>query len=223
MRRKKGGGPRQDYYFRKAKAENYRARSVYKLQEMDRRFRLLRRGQRILDLGAAPGSWAQYSAERVGPSGKVVAVDRKPLSGPMPPQVRTVKQNVLDLPPEALVDALGVSRVDVVLSDMAPDTSGHRDVDHFRSMTLCRAAFDIAEVVLADGGAWVCKAFQGPDLDGFVETIRRRFQTFRRVKPQSSRRASVEIFLVGLGFQRRDGNAGEPATGGASRDAGLPE
>ncbi len=204
MRRKKGTTTRQDFYFRKAKAEKYRARSVYKVQEIDARFHLLRPGQVVLDLGAAPGSWAQYCAERVGRSGTVIAVDRKPLAGSLPPQVMWIQRDVLALPPDELVRLLGRERVDAVLSDMAPDTSGHKEVDHFRSIALCRAAFAVAEKVLVDGGAWVCKAFQGADLEPFVLEIRGRFAVFKRVKPQSSRKASVEIFLVGLGFRREN-------------------
>ncbi len=210
MRGRHKPGKRQDHYFRKAKAEKYLARSVYKIQEIDARFRILKPGQVVLDLGAAPGSWVQYAAHKVAPGGRVIALDRKPLAGPLPHGVTALQADLLEVVAAGLPGVLGIDRVDVLLSDMAPSTSGHKEVDHFRSMALCRAAFEAAEQVLQPGGAWVCKAFQGVDLEPFVRDIRGRFGRFKRVKPKSSRKESVEIFLVGTGFHGGGGARSHP-------------
>jgi 23S rRNA (uridine2552-2'-O)-methyltransferase len=191
---------RHDYYFKKARAEHYRARSVYKLQEIQDQLKVLRRGATVVDLGAAPGSWTQYAAEVVGPAGRVVAIDRTPIEAGLPKQVTTLTMDLLEVSPEALRDQAGVTRVDAVISDMAPNTSGIRGVDHARSVELCRKAMQVADLILSPGGSFVCKIFQGEEVQAFAAELKPRFAQVKTVKPKSSRDESVEIFLVGKGF-----------------------
>ncbi|MCB9546618.1 MAG: RlmE family RNA methyltransferase [Myxococcales bacterium] len=190
----------QDHYARKAKAEGFRARSIYKLQEINRRVRLFRRGQRVLDLGCAPGSWTQYAATEVGPGGAVVGIDLKPVSAVGGPHVRILCGDIFETPPEELMD--GGRPFDVVMSDMAPSTSGNRFTDHVRSIDLCARALDLALLVLRPGGSFVCKAFEGSELNAFVQSVEGHFQQVKRVKPQATRDVSVELFIVGMGYEK---------------------
>ena len=184
----------QDHFGDRAKREGYPARSVYKLQEIDRRVQLLRRGQRVLDLGAAPGSWTLYAAERVGREGNVVSLDLNEIRVPLPPQVSARALDVLRF--DAAVE-FGPSAFDVVLSDMAPHTSGQRHRDQFSSYELYTQALRIACTVLTAGGAFVGKIFQGPELENARAATREVFGNVRIVKPDASRSESFEIFLVG--------------------------
>ncbi|MEZ4469424.1 MAG: SAM-dependent methyltransferase [bacterium] len=190
----------QDHYARRARAEGYRARSIYKLEEINRRVRLFRRGQRVLDLGCAPGSWTQYAAGEVGPSGEVVGIDLKPVSAVGGPHVRILCGDIFETPPEELL--AGGRLFDVVMSDMAPSTSGNRFTDHVRSIDLCGRALDLARIMLRPGGAFVCKAFEGSELNDFVQRVQGHFGQVKRVKPQATRDVSVELFVVGLDFQK---------------------
>jgi 23S rRNA (uridine2552-2'-O)-methyltransferase len=186
----------QDHFGDRAKREGYPARSVYKLQEIDRRTQLLRRGQRVLDLGAAPGSWTLYAAERVGREGKVLSLDLNDARIQLPSQVTF---RVLDV---FAVDAraeFGSAAFDVVLSDMAPHTSGQRHRDQFGSYELYMQALRVAREVLVPGGAFVGKIFQGPELEAARAATRAAFERVRIVKPEASRDESFEIFLVGTG------------------------
>jgi 23S rRNA (uridine2552-2'-O)-methyltransferase len=191
----------QDHYFKKAKQENYPARSVYKLKEIDRQFRLFARGQRVLDLGACPGSWSLFIAEKVGPSGRVVGADlNRPEIG-FPPQVTFIQGDVFDRPPD-LEELLGeVGPFDGVVSDMAPKTTGIKMADQARSLDLVREAFEVARVWLRPGGFFVAKVFEGPDVHGFTAEIRPFFGKMRAFKPKSTRSESKETFLVGTGFK----------------------
>lgn len=184
----------QDHFGDRAKREGYPARSVYKLQEIDRRMQLLRRGQRVLDLGAAPGSWTLYAAERVGREGKVVSLDLNEIRIGLPPQVSFRALDVFRFDAKA---EFGADAFDVVLSDMAPHTSGQRHRDQFGSFELYMQALRIAQDVVKPGGAFVGKLFQGPELDNARAATREAFESVRIVKPDASRSESFEIFLVG--------------------------
>ena len=185
----------QDHFGHKAKREGYPARSVYKLQEIDKRTQLLRRGQRVLDLGAAPGSWTLYAAERVGREGKVLGIDLNEARVGLPPQASFRAMDVFALD---FASELGAGSFDVVLSDMAPHTSGQRHRDQFRSYELYMRALEIARAVLVPGGAFVGKIFQGPELEEARAATKDAFTTVRTLKPDASRSESFEIFLVGL-------------------------
>ena len=188
-----------DPYVHAAKAAGYRSRSAFKLKELDRRFRLLRRGGRVLDLGAAPGGWSQVAAERVGAAGRVVAADilpMEPIAG-----VEILECDVLEAAaPDLLKRALG-GRADVVLSDMASPTTGHRLTDHVRTLALFEAAFELAVDVLEPGGAFVGKVFQGGAAGDLLARVKAMFRDVRHVKPPASRAESVELYLVASGFR----------------------
>lgn len=188
-----------DEYVKRALKEGYRSRAVYKLQEIDARDRLLRPGLRVVDLGAAPGGWAQYAAARVGASGRVVAVDILPMD-PLP-HVEVVHGDFTDDAVLATVLAkLGGEAVDLVMSDMAPNISGVAVSDQARAMYLAELAVDFAVKTLRPGGQLLTKVFQG---EGFPELYRNLQLNFAQVltrKPQASRARSREIYLVGKGF-----------------------
>lgn len=193
--------PWEDHYTRKARKEKHPARSVYKLQEIQQRVGLIRRGDRILDLGCAPGAWLGYAAELAGSEGRVLGIDLKPLTIALPPQAEAVVGDIFNLD-AGLRDRLA-SGFDVVMSDMAPATTGHRATDAARSAALSEAALQIAMDHLVPGGRFVCKIFQGSDFKAFSDAVKAAFKTHKIYKPQSSRKASREIFIIGLGKHGR--------------------
>jgi 23S rRNA (uridine2552-2'-O)-methyltransferase len=193
----KSGRP-NDAFGAKAKKEGFAARSVYKLEEIDRKNQLFKRGMRVLDLGAFPGSWTQYAANKVGAEGHVLAVDQQEWRGGFAPQVETRQCDVLALTPR---DVGGVASFDVVMSDMAPWTTGTRFVDQCRSFDLYVHALAIAEGSLRGDGHFIGKIFQGPDFDDAKKRTQALFDKVRVMKPSASRQESYEIFVVGLGFK----------------------
>ena len=182
----------QDYYFHKAKREGYPARSVYKLQEAQKKYRFLKAGHRVLDLGAAPGSWTKYVSRLVGSGGRVIAVDLHKLKAGGP-NIEFIKTDIFSMEPADF--SLRFGTFHVVLSDMAPKTSGRKDLDHFRSIELAGYAFRIASETLKPGGSFFCKVFEGEDLPIFRKELQAFFNTVRLFKPKSSRTESVEKFL----------------------------
>lgn len=188
----------QDAFGARAKKEGFAARAVYKLAEIDKRTQLLRRGMRVLDLGAYPGSWSQYASTKIGREGRITAVDIQPGKGNLPPNVHYQQCDVLALTPDQLG---GPGSFDLVLSDMAPNTTGTRFVDQCRSYDLFMHALSLAEGTLTAGGSFVGKLFQGPDFDDAREAVRKAFSKNRILKPEASRRESIEVFVVGLGLR----------------------
>jgi 23S rRNA (uridine2552-2'-O)-methyltransferase len=188
-----------DPYVHAAKAKGYRSRAAFKLIELDDKFGLLKKGARVLDLGAAPGGWSQIAAQRSGPLGRVVGIDileMEPLEG-----VTLIKGDMLAAEtPEMLKEALG-GPADLVLTDMAAPTTGHRATDHLRTSALLEAALDTAEEVLRPGGAFVGKVFQGGATNDLLVRLKQRFTSVKHVKPPASRSESVELYLVALGFR----------------------
>ena len=185
----------RDEYYNKAKQQGYRSRSAYKLQQLDETATLFEDGDTVVDLGAAPGGWLQVAAERVG-TGRVVGVDRQrieSLDG-----VETVRGDLTDEDVQADL-AERVGEADVVLSDMAPNMTGEYDLDHARSVYLARQALDVALDVLAPGGDFVAKVFDGRDLDALEADIDAEFEYVRTVRPDASRDESSELYLVGKG------------------------
>jgi 23S rRNA (uridine2552-2'-O)-methyltransferase len=192
-----------DPYVTRARAEGYRARSAYKLIEIDDRFHLLSPGKRVVDLGAAPGGWSEVAAARVRSTDVVplvVAVDYLDMD-PLP-GVTVLKKDFLDEDaPEAIRAALGGEPADIVLSDMAAPTTGHRQTDHLRTIYLCEVAAVFAEAVLRPGGHFVAKVFQGGTEGDLLAALKRAFQSVHHVKPPASRSESVELYLVARGFR----------------------
>jgi 23S rRNA (uridine2552-2'-O)-methyltransferase len=194
---KKGKNKWADHYTLKAQKEQYPARSVYKLQEIQKKTLILNKGQRILDLGCAPGSWLLYAAEVTGGKGEVVGVDLNPVTITLPVHVKTCVADMLIADDE--FRAFVGDGYDVVISDMAPSTTGIKVVDVSRSSVLCEAALNLAEEVLVPGGNFVCKIFQGPDFEIFLNRIKTGFSKHKIFKPQSCRKASREIYIIGMG------------------------
>ena len=190
---------RHDVFHRRARKEGFAARSVYKLEELDKKFKLLRAGQRVLDLGCRPGSWLQYAAKVVGPRGALVGLDREPLDVAIP-QAGIVVGDVFEIPAQELKGNLG--GFDLVLSDMAPDTSGVRHLDQARSEALFERALAIAEETLSPGGAFVAKLFQGPAMRELVARCRAGFEKVQTAKPKGSRPDSIELYVAALGRRR---------------------
>ncbi|AAU91921.1 ribosomal RNA large subunit methyltransferase J [Methylococcus capsulatus str. Bath] len=192
-----------DEYVRLAQEKGYRSRAVFKLMELDEHDRLFAPGTTVIDLGAAPGGWSQYAARRVGASGRVLALDMLPME-PLP-GVTVVQGDFLDDAVfHAMLEAIGGRRVDVVLSDMAPNMSGNRNVDQPRSMYLAELAFDLAERVLGPKGSFVVKLFQGEGFQEYVARARKAFGSVGMRKPKASRARSAEIYLVGKGYRGAD-------------------
>lgn len=203
----------QDHYFKRAKAENYPARSVYKLQELDQKFHLLSPGMKVMDLGAAPGSWTLFAAKKVGASGRVLALDIQTTEQEFPPNVTFLVHDAFEDSPELLALMEPLMPFDFVMSDMAPRTTGHKFTDQARSLELCERARDVALRRLKPGGNFVAKIFEGPDAKGFQESLRDYFDKVRGFKPKSSRPESKETFIVGLGYlgsPADEGLASEP-------------
>ncbi len=188
-----------DPYVHAAKKKGYRSRAAFKLVELDTRFHFLKKGARIIDLGAAPGGWSQVAADIVGPTGRIVAIDileMEPLPG-----VQIFHADLTDPGiPAQLKEALGGS-ADVVLSDMAASTTGHRATDHIRTTALLEAGLDLAEDVLKPGGIFIGKAFQGGATGDLLARIKKLFSDVKHVKPPASRAESVELYLVAQGFK----------------------
>lgn len=188
----------QDSFGKRAQKEGYAARSVYKLQEIDRRVQLFRRGLRVLDLGAAPGSWTQYAAERVAREGKVVGVDLHAAGVSLPPQAHFEQRDIYTMTTD---DLGGPASFDVVISDMAPRTSGMRHRDQYLSYELFVRALEVADMVLVNGGRFVGKIFQGEEFELARTAVQGRFDKVRIIKPGASRSESYEVFMVGLDYQ----------------------
>jgi 23S rRNA (uridine2552-2'-O)-methyltransferase len=192
----------KDDYYNRAKQEGYRARSAYKLKQLDETADLLGQQRTVVDLGAAPGGWLQVAAEAVGDGGVVVGVDRQridELDEDHGASLEYVRGDMTDSDTVAeVVDIVG--EADVVISDMAPDMTGDYDLDHARSVHLASQAFDVAQHVLGAGGDFAAKVFDGRDLDDLKERVGVDFEYVREVRPEASRDSSSELYLVGKGF-----------------------
>lgn len=185
-----------DHYVHLAKAGGWRSRAAFKLMEIDDRDRLLKPGSTVVDLGAAPGGWSQLAAQRIGPQGRVFALDL--LEMPPIPGVRFIQGDFREASVlEALSNQLGTHRVDLVISDMSPNISGVSTMDQARAMHLCELALEFAGDWLQPEGAFLVKVFQGADSENFMRTMKMRFQTVQSRKPKASRDRSPEIYLLG--------------------------
>jgi len=190
----------KDHYSERAKKEQYPARSVFKLKEAQKKFSLIKKGDRVLDLGCSPGSWLLYAAELTGKRGRVLGIDLKSIRIKIPPQAETLTADILTIDRTWMDKQEPGKHFDVVLSDMAPATTGNKALDAARSFQLCQAALSIAEMVLKPGGSFICKIFQGEEFKEFSDTVRSRFKRHKIFKPQSSRKESKEIYITGMNF-----------------------
>lgn len=189
----------KDFYFKKAKERHFAARSVFKLEEIDQRFRVLKQGACILDLGCAPGSWSQFASTKIGKNGKILGIDLQ--------RVRLTLPNVIFVQGDAfdedflskLAAENGIDMFDIVMSDMAPKTTGIRFTDQQRSYELCLRALDVAEKRLKPGGNFIVKLFQGPDFNNYIKRVKDAFKKIEILRPKSTRKESFEIFIIGVG------------------------
>jgi 23S rRNA (uridine2552-2'-O)-methyltransferase len=187
-----------DQYFRMAKAEGYLARSAYKLQEINERKRLFGPGARVLDLGCAPGAWLQIASEIVGPRGIVIGIDLKEIREDIAPNVRKIVGDVYKTKPETLTGPSG-ALFDAVLSDMAPDTTGHGD--HFLSVRLCRRVLELLPALLKPGGHFVMKVFDGEEYGTLLRETEPMFRLVKGFKPKASREISAEMYIVAHSYR----------------------
>lgn len=189
---------KKDYYYRKAKKENYRSRAAYKLQQLDERFRLFRSGFTVIDLGASPGGWSQVAAELVGETGRVISIDLKsiePIEG-----VFVIKGDARsELTKGKVAELMADGKADVILSDMAPNISGNYSLDHARSIELAGMAVEYSQIFLRSGGNLAVKVFDGDMAKDFFSKIQSEFRVAKRYSPDASRKTSSEIYMVGKG------------------------
>lgn len=199
----------QDHYFRLAKDEGYLSRAAYKLIEIDQRKRLMRKGDRVLDCGCAPGSWLQVASKRVGEGrggGVVVGIDLHPIGRKIAANVVTIEGDFTTTPPATILASAGdpARLFDVVLSDMAPKTSGDPEGDHFRSLRLCESVLAQCPALLRVGGNLVMKVFEGSGYMNLVRKCSRLFDDAKGFKPKASRSESTEMYLVAHGWRGND-------------------
>lgn len=188
----------RDRFFLKAKKEGFAARSVYKLQEIDQKYKVFRSGLTVLDLGASPGSWSQYASQKIGANGRLLGVDLSPVTVSMP-NATFIEADLRDLNLESVFQEHGFQPpFDIVMSDMAPKTTGIKSTDQARSFELCELALSVAQRFLKPGGTFVCKFFQSGEFGALRAAIKREFERVEALKPESTRSISKEIFLVGL-------------------------
>ena len=195
----------QDYYFKKAKKENYPARSVYKLEEAQKKYRFLQTGNGVLDLGCQPGSWSIYAARIVGTAGLVVGVDLQEGKKISIAKAAEIVWFCDDIMADYIIEKIQKIEKDfqTILSDIAPRTSGNKWVDQQQSLNLARRVLELAGELLESGGNIYVKVFEGEDFREFVDSVRKSFKTVKIVKPKSSRTESREVFVLGMGFLKR--------------------
>ena len=195
----------QDHYFKKAKKENYPARSVYKLEETQKKYRFIKSGDTVLDFGCYPGSWSIYAARVVGPKGLVVGVDLQEVKKISIAKAAEIKWFCDDIMSDDIVEKLQETKNNfrIVLSDIAPRTSGNKWVDQQQSVNLARRVLELAVSLLRKDGNFYVKVFEGEDFKEFVDSVRKSFKTVKIVKPKSSRSESREVFVLGMGYEKR--------------------
>lgn len=193
------GYKKPDHFTKKAKKEGFAARSVYKLEEIQRRFQILKPGMKVVDLGCFPGSWSKYLIQKVGRQGTVVGVD---YSAPSFGGGVWLEKSVFDVTAEELLEILG-GPASLVVSDMAPATTGNRLGDHVLQIELADQAWSLARGILKPGGTFVAKVFDGEDANGFCERVKQDCRKTKRLKPEATRRQSREFFLIGQQFKGR--------------------
>ena len=194
----------QDYYFKKAKKDNYPARSVYKLEEAQKKYRFIKSGDTVLDFGCYPGSWSIYAAKVVGPKGLVVGVDLQKVKKVSIAKAAEIIWFCDDIMSDDIIGNVQETRKTfrVVLSDIAPQTSGNKWVDQQQSLNLAKRVFELAASLLRKDGNFYIKVFEGEDFKEFVDSVRKSFKTVKIVKPKSSRNESPEVFVLGIGFEK---------------------
>ncbi len=185
-----------EFYTTLAKKEGFPARSIYKLKEIDEKYKIIKEGNRVLDLGCAPGSWLLYVSQRVGNKGKVIGIDFEEIKIPKKTNIVFIKKNVFDLKESDFED-----KFEVVVSDLSPKTSGIKFLDAGKSLELAEKSFEIAKSVLLSGGNFVCKIFEGESSDAFFKKVKNCFNFAKRFKPKGVIKKSREFYIIGRGFR----------------------
>jgi 23S rRNA (uridine2552-2'-O)-methyltransferase len=203
----------KDHYFKKAKQEGLRARSAFKVDEILKRYPFLKKGASVLDLGAAPGGFLQILADAVGPSGRVIGVDIVPIRPFSQSYVKTAVLDVLADDFDAKLREMYDGPFDAVISDMAPKTSGIRTTDEARSLRLARKALEVSVTRGRPGSAFVAKLFMGGEFEEFRDEVRASFEDVKLVRPEATRGASMEVYIIGLRRKAPSGGAGPVASG----------
>jgi 23S rRNA (uridine2552-2'-O)-methyltransferase len=191
---------KKEFFYNEAKRTGYRARSAFKLQQINKRFHIISPGDIVVDLGAFPGGWSQVASEFVGLNGKVISVDiaaMKPLENVVFIQGDITKETTI----QAINEAMQGAKANVVISDMSPDISGTYSIDQARSVWLCEHALKVAELVLKHGGDFICKIFEGTDTPEFFESIKQRFHQVKKFSPEASRKSSSEIYIIAHSYK----------------------
>lgn len=189
---------KEEFYTKKAKEQGYPARSVFKLKEIDEQFCIINRGDRILDLGSAPGSWLLYIGEKVGEKGFVLGFDTAEINIPARKNIVFIRKSIED---EDIIDFIGEDKFDSVVADLSPKTTGIKSVDADMSLDLTKRAFSIAKRVLRRKGNFVCKIFDGGDADAYLKEISKEFRLFKRYRPKAVFKKSKEFYIVAKGFR----------------------
>ncbi len=190
---------KRDLYRRLAKQRGFKSRAAFKLIQLQKKYGIIKKGDKVLDLGCAPGGWLQVSSSYVGKEGMVIGVDKKPVKG-MPKNVRTIEMDIFDDVFKA-IRRVTTSEFDVVLSDLSPEVSGIWELDSARQIELCERALEIAKGVLRKGGKMVIKIFQGEDTGYFIKKLRKAFKQVKLTKPPASRPESSELYVICFGFK----------------------
>ncbi|MDC1173833.1 RlmE family RNA methyltransferase [Bacteriovoracaceae bacterium] len=191
----------KDHYFKKAKKDNYLARSVYKLEEIDKKYKVFKKGDRVVDLGYHPGSWMQYTSKAIGESGKAIGIDIRPLNKTLLTlkNVKIFEKDIFDV--QVPKDLEEDDYFDVLISDMAPNTTGIKSVDQDRSLNLVEKVFEILPIFLKKDGNFVIKVFDSNAAQQYLKSKRNLFKEFHHLKPKSTRTVSKEFFVIGIGYK----------------------
>jgi len=191
---------KKEHYYKQAKKVGYRARSAFKLKQIQKKYKLIKKDNVVVDLGAAPGGWSQVCKEIVGESGVVIGIDISPIDA-----IKDIKFLKGDLTEDSTIqdikDIVGNKKIDVILSDMSPDISGNYSIDHSKSIWLCENALKIVDTLLKSNGNFVCKAFSGEYMDDFVKKTREKFQIVKQFSPDASRKSSSEIYIIAKSYK----------------------
>ena len=193
---------KKDPYYKRAKADDYRSRASYKLKQLDKKYKIIRKGDTVVDLGAAPGGWSQVAMEKVEEEGIVVAVDLnriKPLDGE---NFYRIRGDFTDENVQNKIKKIVGGHTKVLISDASPTLTGIKDIDHLRSIDLIESVINIGDNILEDKGNIVIKAFQGEEYKNLIDKLKKKFKVLKTTKPPSSRKKSSEMYIVGLGFKR---------------------
>ncbi|MDD5959226.1 RlmE family RNA methyltransferase [Methanobrevibacter wolinii] len=197
---------KNDPYYKRAKANEYRSRASYKLKQLDKKYRIIKKGDTVVDLGAAPGGWSQIALEKVQEDGIVVGVDLNRIK-PLPNEnYYRIRGDFTSQEVQNKIMKLIGGKAKVIVSDASPSLSGIRDIDHLRSIDLINVVIDIGDNILEEHGNIVIKVFQGPEYKHLIEKLKKKFKILKTTKPPSSRKKSREMYIVGIGFKKPKNN-----------------